>query len=296
MSPDFYGLPTHTLSNGVLRLEYLATAGPRLVRLFVDGVAENQLAEVPGWGWDAAYGRFLPYGGHRLWHAPEAVPRTYVPDNEGLTVEELTGGVRLVGPVEAPTGIRKSIVVQLHPSRPALTLLHSLENAGAEPVELAPWAITQLPLGGVALLPQPLPATDSSGVLPNRNLVLWPYSRLADDRLHLGDAAHWIAAQPRPSPLKVGYLNGRGWIAYYRQGVLFCKRFAPQVELLHPDMNCNVEVYCNDRVVELETLAPLGRLEPGQQARHTEDWEWYAGREVSTAPEELRQLLCSLGL
>ena len=22
------------------------------------------------------------YGGHRLWHAPEAIPRTYSPDNE----------------------------------------------------------------------------------------------------------------------------------------------------------------------------------------------------------------------
>jgi hypothetical protein len=163
-------------------------------------------------------------------------------------------------------------------------------------VDLAPWAITQLPLGGIALLPQPLRPAEAGGLQPNRNLVLWPYTRLDDDRLHLGDTVHWIAAQPRPAPLKVGCLSDRGWVAYLRQGVLFCKRFVPQSEQVHPDMNCNVEVYCNDRVIELETLAPLCRLEPGQRVAHTEVWELYAHGEESAMPDEVRELLRQLSL
>jgi hypothetical protein len=291
MVADFYGLPTGTLENGFVRLEYLATAGPRLVRLFLNGVAENQLAEVPGWGWDTPYGRFLPRGGHRLWHAPEAMPRTYVPDDEGLVVEKLADGVCLVGPVEGPTGMRKSIEVRLSAGRPALTLHHRLENAGTGPVELVPWAITQLPLGGVVLLPQPV---NTSGLGPNRHLVLWPYTRWSDERLRLGDEAICVQAWPREAPFKVGYLNDRGWLAYLRAGVLFVKRFSLPGGRPYPDRNCNVELYCNDRVVELETLAPLGRLAPGQVATHTEQWELYAG--PAQVPGEVRDIIAALGL
>ncbi len=296
MSTDFNGLPTGTLSNGALRLEYLATAGPRLVRLFLSGRPENQLAEVPGWGWDTPHGRYRPHGGHRLWCGPEDSLHTYVPDDEGLTVEELPDGVRLAGPAEPPTGIRKSIVVRLDGSCPALTVQHIIENSGIAPLELAPWAITQLPLGGVALLPQALPAAQANGPRPNRNLVLWPYTRLDDGRLHLGDNIHWVSARPRPAPLKVGCLSDRGWAAYYRSGVLFCKRFAVQADRPYPDMHCNVEIYCNDRVIELETLGPLTRLEPGETVTHAETWEWYSGAAIRAAPDELLQALDLVGV
>ncbi len=291
MADDFYGLPTGSLDNGFLRLEYLATAGPRLVRMFLLGVEGNLLAEVPGWAWDTPYGQFRPYGGHRLWHAPEAMPRTYIPDNEGLVVQELAGGVRLIGPIEGPTGLRKTIEVCLEAGRPALTLHHRLENAGARPVELAPWAITQLPLGGTAILPQPAGPADEAGLLPNRHLVLWPYSRWSDERLRLGDEAIGVQARPLEAPFKLGYRNDRGWLAYLRAGVLFVKRFARPEGRPYPDRDCNVEAYCNDRVIELETLAPLGRIEPGQEATHTERWELYG--DPAGAPEEVRDLLAA---
>jgi hypothetical protein len=294
MAADFYGLPTKALDNGFLRLEYLATAGPRLVRLFLAGVEGNLLAEVPDRVWNTPYGQFFPYGGHRLWHAPEAMPRTYIPDNEGLTVETLDGGVRLAGPIEALTGIRKTIEVHLEAGRPRLTVRHRLENAGAHPVELTPWAITQLPLGGTAILPQPQGPVDDAGLLPNRHLVLWPYTRWGDERLRLGDEAIYVQTWPRAAPFKLGYRNDRGWMAYLRAGVLFLKRFALPEGRLYPDRDCNVEVYCNDRVIELETLAPLGRLEPGQVVTHVEWWELYAG--LAQAPGEVRDMIVALRL
>jgi hypothetical protein len=294
MTSAFHGLATATLTNGHLTLEYLATAGPRLVRLFLPGVEGNLLAEVPNWVWETPYGPFHPYGGHRLWHAPEAMPRTYVPDNEGLTVEPLDDGVRLVGPVEEPTGIRKALEVRLEAGRPALTLCHRLENAGAWPVELAPWAITQLPLGGTAILPQPRGPVDDAGLLPNRHLVLWPYSRWDDQRLLLGEETACVRARPLAAPFKLGYRNDRGWIAYLRAGILFVKRFAQPEGRPYPDRDCNVEVYCDDRVIELETLAPLGRLEPGQTAEHVEQWEVYAG--LAPVPQDVRGAIAALGI
>ena len=117
MSTNFYGLPTRSLDNGHVRLEYLAEAGPRIVRLFASGSNENLLAELPDMKMDTAYGPYFIRGGHRLWHAPEAFPRSYLPDNDGLLVEDLADGVRMTQPVEPASGIRKSIEVRLAPGQ-----------------------------------------------------------------------------------------------------------------------------------------------------------------------------------
>jgi hypothetical protein len=254
MKGDFFGLPTQFLENEHLKLEFLSEAGPRLVRLFLHGSDENQFVEIPETKIDTPSGVLALHGGHRLWHAPEAFPRTYMPDNDGLAVEKTASGVRLTGAVEAGTGIRKTMDIQLRPDRPGLTLRHSLQNLGQWPVELAPWALTQLPLGGTAVLPQQVGPLDRDGLLPNRQVALWPYTRLDDKRLHLRDDFILIQARPQIPPLKVGYLNRTGWVGYLRHGVFLIKRFDPGGAF------CNLAAtpgYCNDEFIELGTLAPL---------------------------------------
>ena len=275
MTGDFYGLSTRIIGNQHLRLEFLAEAGPRIVRLMLSGSNENLLAETPDVHWATPYGDFHLRGGHRLWHAPEVFPRTSYPDDHGLVVEDVDGVVRLSGPTEPITGIRKSIEIRLHDDRPGVTLVHELRNDGLGPVELAPWAITQLPLGGVAVLPQRTNSPDLTGLAPDRHLVLWPYASWQDPRLHIYDEYVLVEAAPRVPPLKVGCLDQRGWIGYGRAGTFLVKRFQPQLDKPYPDRGCNVEVYCKDVCLELETLAPLCRLESGRLVTHVETWELY---------------------
>ena len=296
MRGDFYGLPTRILHSPHLRLEFLAEAGPRIVRLYLQGSDENQLAEVPDLGWETPYGDFFLRGGHRLWHAPESFPRTNVPDNEGLMVQETDQGMRLCQPTEPDTGIRKSIEIHLHPDRPAVTLYHRLHNDGLWPLELAPWAITQTPLGGVAVLPQQVGPLDEPGLQPNRHLVLWPYTRWHDQRLQPHDDYVLFQGQADPNPCKVGYFNRHGWIGYLHGDVFFCKRFEPQPSHPHPDFGCNVEVYGKDRFIELETLAPLQRLAPGQSTTHVERWEFYTGLDTAPTIAGIRALVQALEL
>ena len=63
-------------------------------------------------------------------------------------------------------------------------LSHKITWHGDVPISLAPWGITQLPLGSMGILPMPV---DGYGFTPNRNLVLWPYTSLNDERLELHD-------------------------------------------------------------------------------------------------------------
>ena len=296
MTTDFYGLPTRVLDNGHLRLEYLAEAGPRIVRLFAAGSQQNLLAELPAMSMETPQGPYFIRGGHRLWHSPEAFPRSYLPDNDKPEVETLPDGVRLTQPVEAATGLRKSIEIRLAAGQATVTLAHELKNVGIWPVELAPWAITQMRLGGVAILPQQVGALDAAGLLANRQLVLWPYTRWADPRLVLGDDLILMRAEAAMPPCKVGYLNRHGWSGYLLGSTLFVKRFAADVDLPHPDFGCNAEVYCCDQFIEVESIGALTTLAPGASAHHIETWELHTGITGADTPEGLRGTLRKLHL
>ena len=93
----------------------------------------------------------------------------------------------------------------------------------------------------------------------------------------------------------MGLLAG-GWLGYLRSGVFFLKRFDPQLELLHPDLNTNAQLYCHHRFIELESLAPLAVLEPGQSSVHVETWEIYQDVDVPHSSAGLGELIKTLSL
>jgi hypothetical protein len=292
---DFHGEETLFLESEHLSVELLADAGPRIVRLTLAGSNENVLGEVADIGWDTPWGRYRLRGGHRLWYAPENPPHTSAPDEGDLVVEESAQGLRLER-LEPQSGLRKVMEVELAKDRAAVTVRHWILNEHEAAVELAPWAITILPLGGIALLPQQKGPIGKSELLPNRALVLWPYSSISDLRLELGDELVLVRAAAVQSPFKIGYLNRTGWAAYLRDHVLFCKHFHPQAGSAHADLNSNVEVYCNDRLLELETQAPLSYLEPGAEATHEERWELHRVGDVDSSAEGLSALVAELDL
>ena len=157
-------LDKRILKNDFLEIEYL-TGSLRISGLTPAGKTNlladlGDLAPVP-----TPYGDFYFRGGHRLWHAPESMPRTYIPDPGELKITELTNGVFLEERTEPGSGIRKQIEILLDPGSPSVRLTHTLVNEGLWPVELAPWAITQFRLGGTVILPMttaPWPSTTST--------------------------------------------------------------------------------------------------------------------------------------
>jgi hypothetical protein len=260
------------------------------------GSDQNLLAELPELKQETLYGEYYFFGGHRLWHAPEAFPRTYIPDNEGLEYEVTSGGVNLKGIPEQATGIQKFIHIELFSDRPGLKLHHRLQNNGLWPVELAPWTITQLPLGDMGVFPQTVGPLDQSGLLPNRSIVLWPYTGWDDSRMQLKNDYILVHAEPRLPPVKIGYLNRCGWAGYLRDDIFFCKRFVPRLDQQHVDFGCNCESYCNNQFFELETLGPVSRLEPGQEAVHIEEWEIYPVLNIPRTLEGVQELVEKLSL
>jgi hypothetical protein len=275
---------TRTLSNNLLELKYL-TDSLRITGLTLKGKSNlfADLSHLPPIS--TPYGDFHFRGGHRLWHAPESMPRTYAPDTGALIITELVDGVSLEAQTEPGTGIRKRIDIRLAADTPTVTLTHTMSNQGAWTIELAPWAITQFRLGGIVILPLPTEKVDPAGLLSNRQLSFWPYTDLQDPRLSLRDEYSLFKAEPAPA-FKIGYFNLHGWLGYWIDGVLFKKTFAAHSNANYPDNNSNAEMYCNEEFVELESLAPFVQLAPGETVEHVEHWE------VSTTlPKNLQKLI-----
>lgn len=291
---DYYKLPARTLSNAHLSLDFLTQAGPRIVRLSVSGSKDNLLAELPDMALPTSFGDFHILGGHRLWHAPEDMPRTYMPDDAGLTVEDLPDGVRLCQPTEAVTGIRKTMEIHLQADHPAVKIVHTLQNDGVWPVQLAAWAITQLRLGGIIVLPQFTGPTDKHNLLSNRNIVLWPYTHLDDPRLQLFDDYILLYARAKQPACKVGCFNPQGWIGYLIGNVFLVKYAEVNPNAIYPDRGCNIESYVGEAFIEAETLGPMTCLESGQAVTHVENWEIYTGVYTPQSIEGVREVIKTL--
>jgi len=288
---NFQGEPTRVLENEYMKLEYLENAA-RIVRLYPLG-RENIFAEmnrsVP-----TPYGDFYFRGGHRLWHSPEAMPRTYIPDNEGALVSNILNGVRIEMPPEPWTHIAKVIEIELNSEKPQVILRHELRNEGPWAVEFAPWALTMFKQEGVGIFPQPVGNVDDAGLLANRKISFWPYTEIKDPRLILRDDFLLVHATPSLPPLKFGYFNPQGWIGYWIDGVLFLKRFDVQIDAQYPDNGCNVESYCNHEFIELESLGKITTVAPGQTIFHNELWEIHNSLDVPFIPTEIQKLISGL--
>jgi hypothetical protein len=257
-------LPFASLQNDVLRLDYLTTTGPRIVGLYAKGVQGNLFAETPDVHWPTPYGEFYLRGGHRLWVSPEN--EQFICPEDNLQVIEDSGNLILRGPTDA-SGIEKEISIQLDNN--CVHLSHRVTWHGNEPVKLASWGITQLRLGGLGILP----LAHVDGLLPDRNLVLWPYTKFDDERLELHDDMVLLRGAGLDHACKIGNLNSHGWIACAMGDVLFTKRFHTDETAIYSDLGCNVEAYVKDTCIELENLSPLKKLKKGDSVTHNETWQ-----------------------
>jgi len=274
-------LPSASLENDFLRLEYLTTTGPRITGLYAKSVAGNLLSETPDVHWPTPHGEFYLRGGHRLWTAPEN-PFYTCPENEVQIIEE-KNAVTLKSPIDA-SGLEKEISFHLDENQVHLT--HRVTWHGDEPIEFAPWGITQLRANGMAILP----LSSAEGLMPNRNLVFWPYSQMRDERFELHDDMILLHCQINEQAFKVGSFNNHGWIACTVGSALFVKRFLLDETKKYPDMGCNVEAYLKDGCVELEVLGHLSKLNSSESMAYEETWEVFTDIEYPATLESARAI------
>ncbi|RRJ94645.1 hypothetical protein Ga0100231_010150 [Opitutaceae bacterium TAV4] len=271
---DYRGGNAHVLSTPAFELAVTTDVGPRVVSLrSTKGKAGNLFLSLDAKTEQRLNG-YLLRGGHRLWHSPEHVVRSYQPDDDPLAVKPLKNGIALAQPTEAKTGIQKAIKIEVLGSR-TIKLTHALTNDGLWAIETAAWGLTMMRAGGYGVLPL-LPKGDhkAGDLLPSYSFVPWTYTDLSLPVWDLHRDFVGIDVPKATAPQKFGITNYPGWSAYWVDGTTFVK-YAPVLSgagIVYPDFGCAFETFTNGTMIEFETLSPLTRLEPGAFVEHVEHW------------------------
>ena len=262
----------YRMTNGQVEVIVTSDVGPRVIRFrFMGG--DNEFKEFPDQVGRTGGKDWVMYGGHRLWHAPEGMPRSYSPDNSPIKVVSGNGMIRAIQPVEPTTGIQKQIEIRMAERQPYVEVVHRLTNHNLWAVELAPWAMGMMAPGGLATIPLPPSGTHPQMLDAANPLSVWAYTDLRDKRCTLDFKYISLRQDPKATaPQKIGAGVPDGWSAYCRNGHLFVKKFAFTKGAHYPDFGSSVETFTNAEMLELETVAPLTRLEPGATVDHVERW------------------------
>lgn len=261
-----------SLSDGNVELIITLDVGPRIIKFsMVD--QPNIFKEFPDLMGKTGGDEWVNFGGHRLWHAPEIMPRTYEPDNSPVRYDWADDTLTLYQDVEPNAKIEKTVKIKLD-NTSRVTIEHILTNRNLWEIETAAWALTVLEAGGRAILPQEPFVPFPEALLPARPLILWQYTNMADPRFEW--QKDYIRIQQSSSaadPQKIGLRNSLGWGAYEINGTVFIKKTPLDPLGKYPDFGSNWEIYTDADMLELETLSPLTKIAPDHSISHTETWD-----------------------
>ncbi len=267
---------TLVMTNGFIEVEVTTDVGPRIISLrkrgFDNIMYQDELDEV-NHDCSAVYGpgeKWHIYGGHRIWLSPES-EETYYPDNNPVHVEILPNGAIFTSDPWRVVNVQPSLKIEFV-GHNELRIGNIVTNLASEPRLLCVWALTVCKTG--AKLSVPFNTTDT-GYLANRNLVVWPYTNLQDERLTItNEDVQLRSVRHAKSNIKIGMYLERLVTVYENNGTKLIKRLPPAAPPeCYPDFCCNMETYTSGIIHEVETLSPRRHVAAGGSIEHVEFWE-----------------------
>ena len=261
---DYRGWEAVQLDNGVAR----AVIVPGVARVMVferAGGANLIWQDKALWGIPAnlATGDWQNFGGSKLWAAPQAAwgwPPDPAMDRGpcGYAIGQ-DGSIHLRGMPSQTVGVRLDREISLADGRAALDLEYTMQNTTSSNVTWGIWNIIQMQGGGRVLLPTP----KGVSVREDKRWHIWEHWQRIDDIFVL----HHTGQEG-----KVMSIGPEGWIAYEKAGEVFVLSFRADPDAVYPEGHGCGEVYAGGSYIELEHVAPLTQLAPGETTQTTERW------------------------
>lgn len=279
----------YRLTDGRVELIVTTDVGPRIIRYgFVGG--QNLFWENPYQLGRSLEGDWQIRGGHRLWVAPEIVLMTYALDNGPVEARILGDSIAVVQ--RAP--LEKEMIISLGDG--CVEVIHKIWNGGDEAAELAPWAVTVMAQGGLGIAALPRSQDSGTRLQPTNSLVMWSYTDFSDKRWMFTQRYLILRHDGTVSrPQKAGLFNEHTCAAYLLGDELFVKQSRAVRDGVYPDFGCSCEMFVNNDFLELETLGPMVKLNPGDGATHVEEWSLQRGVQVADLSDaELDRVLLPL--
>ena len=263
-----------TLDVGPRVISYRTSAGANVFKTF-----EAQLGGTGETEWQSR-------GGHRFWLAPEDPVLSYIPDNHAIEHRVISPSkVEFISSLGEQLPVRKTLTVALDPNSTRVTVTHRAKNIGDRPLATATWGLSVMAPGGIEIIPLPPLGEHPRDLLPNRAMVLWPFTDMTDPRWRWGSRFITLR-QGNAGPTKAGLGHKERWIAYHQGDSLFIKTIEFREDAVYPDLGCNFETFTNEEMLEVEALGPLVELAPGASTSHTERWDLFNGVAPPPADDE----------
>jgi hypothetical protein len=199
-------------------------------------------------------------------------------------------------PIEPLTGLQKEIEIALASSGTEVTVSHRITNHSLFPLEFAPWVLTMMAQGGVAVTGFPPRGHHPQNLEATNPLVMWAYTNLADPRWKFTRKYLTLRQDPNNNDAqKLGLFNVDTWAAYLLNGEAFVKRATADASKTYPDFGCSFETFTNNEFLEMETLGPLTKVVPGKTVEQVEHWALYRNvKPAGLTDEELTRVLLPL--
>ena len=287
------------VSNEEIEFVMTVEVGPRIIRLakvggpneLFEDIKEEACTQTDEYTqfWNSP--EWLNMGGHRFWHSPEDMPRTYIPNDLPIEYEILENGV-IVSVNINKLGV-KNVMTAVMSDKGDITIKHYATNIGQWAIELAPWCITVFEHGGLEIIPT---AQKDTGCLSNRSLIIWPYSDVNDTRFNMDNKYIYMTTSNeincgKSEAFKIGINNEDGFAMYFNNDNLFVKKFDYIEGATYPDNGCNFESYTNHKIMEIESLGPLTKLNPGETIKYVEKWNLYCGVDRPKTSEDVNKMV-----
>lgn len=282
------------VSDRKIKLVIVTDVGPRIISFGATN-GKNMFKEFKESLGSTGGEDWVPYGGHRLWHAPEASPRSYYPDNSEVDYKIEGNTVILSQKTETTTGIKKEMEITLFEDNSFVEVVHRIINENIWAIEAAPWAITMMAENTRAIIPHEPFQSWNENLLPVNSVNLWAYTKMADPRFKWQDKYIQLKQDSSiPSRQKVGVASRQCWIAGANNDDLMIKRFFRFPFAVYPDLGSNIEAYTDEDIIEMETLGSMELIEPGEYLEHTEYWFYFntmLGEDEDSLDKNLKPLI-----
>lgn len=283
-----------SISNGIIETLITIDLGPRIISFSFVGKNNilhsdrEEFAPMGGKAFDNHYFKgaaWESFGGHRLWIAPESLPETYNPDIESVKYEVSGNAVKFIQVPQTANGIQISFEIIMDEDLPSMTIKHYGKNITDAVKNFALWPITVMAKGGVEIIPL---NTNDAGLLPNRNITFWSYSKINDKRLNITDKYITLKQDPtNTDAFKIGTDCNAGLGYYVLGNTVFSKEYTHVLGGNYVDCGASYESYTNETILEFETLSELKSVKPNEQIEHIEKFNLYkANKELDLSSDD----------
>ncbi len=268
------------ISDGITEVIVTVDIGPRIIRYgFVGG--ENLLNDtyhkseekMSGKTFDEYYYKgayWYNYGGQRLWFSPESTPGSYYPDNEKVEYRFLDTGAVFTPLPQISNNVAYKITVEYDGQKVKVT--STIKNTAKTPRRFAVWAIAVSALNGIEIIPF---NTKDTGLLHNRQISVWPYTDLRDERIYFGHKYATITQKNINKPLKLGFNLNKQHVFYALNGTVMKHEYPVREGGVYPDNNVSFETYSCKDFTEVEALSELKEVNPDENLSLVQYWSLY---------------------